>query len=226
MTTTAFATQLIAACAGVLLATCVLLVWRRGLRSAVGLVAAQGAAQAGIVVGTGLLTDETELFVVAGLVLVLKALVVPAVLDRGVRRGGADRDEQAALNPTAGLIFVALAAVLAYLVSRPVVEALTASPHEHVPAAASMPVALTMVLVGFLLLVTRRRAVSQLVGFMTLDNGIATAAFTTAAGVPLLVELGTSFELLLVVLILVVLTGRIRALSGAGALDRMRELRD
>ncbi|MCL2090375.1 MAG: hypothetical protein FWH11_03990 [Micrococcales bacterium] len=221
-----FATQLIAAAAGVLLVTCVLLVWRRGLRSAVGLVAAQGAAQAAIVLGIGLVEPEVELFVVAGLVLVLKAIVVPVVLDRGVRRGGADREEQTTLNPTAGLIAVALAAVLAYLVSRPVVTALSISPETSVPAVATVPVALTMVLVGFLLLVTRRRAVSQLVGFMTLDNGIATAAFTTAAGVPLLVELGTSFELLLVVLILAVLTGRIRALSGAGSLDRMRELRD
>lgn len=220
------ATQMVAAAAGVLLVTCVLLVWRRGLRSAVGLVAAQGAAQAAIVVGIGLVEHTAELFVVAGLVLVLKAVVVPVVLDRGVRRGGADREEQTLLNPTAGLVAVALAAVLAYLVSRPVVTALTASDGAAVPAAATMPVALTMVLVGFLLLVTRRRAVSQLVGFMTLDNGIATAAFTTAAGVPLLVELGTSFELLLVVLILAVLTGRIRALSGAGSLDRMRELRD
>ncbi len=220
-----FASQLIAASAGVLLVTCVLLVWRRGLRSAVGLVATQGAAQAAIVLGIGLVEHEVELFVVAGLVLVLKAVVVPVVLDRGVRRGGADREEQTMLNPTAGLIGVALAAVLAYLVSRPVVTALNASV-EEVPAAATMPVALTMVLVGFLLLVTRRRAVSQLVGFMTLDNGIATAAFTTAAGVPLIVELGTSFELLLIVLILAVLTGRIRALSGAGSLDRMKELRD
>lgn len=220
-----FATQLIAASAGVLLVTCVLLVWRRGLRSAVGLVAAQGAAQAAIVLGIGLIEREPELFAIAGLVLVLKAVVVPVVLDRGVRRGGADRDEKTMLNPTAGLIGVALAAVLAYLVSRPVVTALTTST-EEVPAAATMPVALTMVLVGFLILVTRRRAVSQLVGFMTLDNGIATAAFTTAAGVPLIVELGTSFELLLIVLILAVLTGRIRALSGAGSLDRMKELRD
>jgi len=223
----AFATQLIAACAGVLLATCVLLVWRRGLRSAVGLVAAQGVAQAGIVVGLALLEGAGELFVVAVMVLVLKGVVVPVVLDRGVRRGGASREEQTTLGPTPGVMLVALAAVLAYLVSRPVVAALAdASEHGAAPAAASVPVALTMVLVGFLLLVTRKRAVSQLVGFMTLDNGIATAAFTTAAGVPLLVELGTSFELLLVVLILAVLTGRIRALSGAGSLDRMRELRD
>ena len=47
-----------------------------------------------------------------------------------------------------------------------------------------MPVGLAMVLLGFFVLVTRRRALSQIVGFLLLDNGIATTAFLVTAGVP------------------------------------------
>ena len=136
------------------------------------------------------------------------------------------RDDSARLNPTAALVTVAALTTLAYLVSRPVTAALDVSGPSAGPAAFAVPVGITMVLLGFVLLATRRRALSQLVGFVVLDNGIATIAFLTAAGVPLLVELGTSFELLLIVLILAVLSGRMRELAGPTALDSMTELRD
>ena len=80
--------------------------------------------------------------------------------------------------------------------------------------------------IGFLVLATRRHAFSQLIGFLVLDNGIATVAFLTAAGIPLVVELGASLDLLLVVLILQVLTARIRTEFGDADLDDLTELRD
>lgn len=83
-----------------------------------------------------------------------------------------------------------------------------------------------MVLIGFLLLVTRRRARSQLIGFLLLDNGIATIAFLTSGGVPLLLELGVSLDVLLVVLILYVFAGRMRNKFGNTDVDQLRELHD
>jgi hydrogenase-4 component E len=87
-------------------------------------------------------------------------------------------------------------------------------------------VGLAVVLIGLLVLVTRRRALSQIVGFLLLDNGITAIAFLAAAGVPLLVELGISFDLLLAVLVLRVLAARMRAAFGISDLDEMRELHD
>lgn len=219
-------TQLVALSTGTLLVSAVVLVWRRSLRPAVRLIALQGVALAVLVATIGLAEGGGELVVVASIVLVLKAVVVPFVLDRGIAAGGPDREDQARLNPTAGLVSVALLTTLAYLVSRPVTAALGGGGPDAGPAAAAVPVGVAVVLIGFLLLVTRRRALSQVVGFVVLDNGIATIAFLTSAGVPLLVELGTSFELLLIVLILAVLSGRMRSAAGPKALDSMNELRD
>ena len=89
-----------------------------------------------------------------------------------------------------------------------------------------MPIGIALVLIGFLLLVTRRRALSQLVGFLLIDNGIAAVAFLTAGGVPLVVELGASLDVLLVVLILQVLRGRMRVKFGDTDLTELTELRD
>ena len=79
---------------------------------------------------------------------------------------------------------------------------------------------------GFVTQVTRRRALSQVVGFLLLDNGIAATAFLATAGVPLIVELGVSLDLLLVVLVLQVLTARMRLEFGHSDLDALRELHD
>jgi hydrogenase-4 component E len=94
------------------------------------------------------------------------------------------------------------------------------------PATAILPASVAVVLIGFFTLVTRRRALSQVVGFLLLDNGITATAFLATAGVPLIVELGVSFDLLLVVLVLQVLTTRLRTTFGNTDLDELRELHD
>jgi hydrogenase-4 component E len=124
------------------------------------------------------------------------------------------------VNVATSLLAAGALTLLAYAVTRPLV-ALAPS-----PATAILPAAVAVVLIGFFTLVTRRRALSQLVGFLLLDNGITATAFLAAAGVPLIVELGVSFDLLLVVLVLQVLSTRLRTAFGSSDLDELRELHD
>ena len=119
-----------------------------------------------------------------------------------------------------GLLAAAGLATLAYAVSRPIV-ALDAGPAAH-----AVPAGLTLVLVGFLVLLTRHRAVSQVIGFLVIDNGIATVAFLTAGGVPLVVELGVLLDVVLVVLILRILSARLELAHGELDLHDLRELHD
>lgn len=225
--------QLVALSTGTLLVTSVLFVWRRSLRAAVRLLAVQGGALALLVAAIALTEREGELLVTALIVLAVKAVAIPLVLARGLRADGAAPRDEPRMNPTTGLLAVAALTTLAYLVSRPIVDAtrgvaalLAGGDAEAGPAAFAVPVGVTMVLVGFLLLVTRRRALSQMIGFLLLDNGIATVAFLTAAGVPFIVELGVSLDVLLVALILAVLSGRLAELFGAADIGRLTELRD
>lgn len=216
--------QLVALSAGTLLLTSVLLVWRHALLASIRLLAVQGAALALLVAVIGLDEGHLELVGVAVLVLALKGVLIPAVLARGTALTGGGREDDPRMNPTSALVTVALLTSLGYLVSRPVIDGVGVAVAG--PSARAVPVGLTMVLIGFLLLATRRRALSQLVGFLLLDNGVATVAFLTAAGVPLAVELGISLDVLLVVLILTVLTGRMHELFGDTNLDELTELRD
>ena len=81
-------------------------------------------------------------------------------------------------------------------------------------------------LIGFFVLVTRRLALSQLVGFLLLDNGITASRSSPPPGSPLVVELGVSLDVLLVVLVLQMLKTRMREAFGATDLDELRELHD
>lgn len=215
-----FYPQLIGLCAGTLLLTSALMVWRHSLLASIGLLSAQGIALAALVAVIGVQEGEAELIAVSFLILAVKGLGLPWVLAHQSKATTRTSDESPHLNPTAALLTVALLTILGYVVSSRLL-ALDTSVSAH-----AAPIGLAMVLIGFLLLVTRRRARSQLIGFLLLDNGIATIAFLTSGGVPLLLELGVSLDVLLVVLILYVFAGRMRNKFGNTDVDQLRELHD
>jgi len=213
--------QLIGLFGGLLLLSAVGIVWRRSISAEVRLLAVQGGALGGLVAVLGVREGSAELLGVAGIVLALKVVVLPGMLSRAVaRHGAALREETPLINTTASLLALSLLTMLAFLVSRPLLVL------GNDPAIAAVPIGVALVLYGFLVLATRRHAFSQLIGFLVLDNGIGTVAFLTAGGVPLVVELGASLDVLLVVLILQVLTARISTEFGDADLDDLTELHD
>ena len=213
-------TQLLYLICGGLLLTSVLTLWRRDLSALIQLLTAQGVLLAGLAALLGTKDGGVELFAVAIGVLLLKAGVLPAVLRRVLADGGSARETQPLVNVPASLLAGALLTLVAYAVSGPLVDL------DPTPTTQAVPVGIAMVLLGFFVLVTRRRALSQVVGFLLLDNGIAATAFLVTAGVPMIVELAVSMDLLLVVLVLQVLTARLRAAFGDTDIDELRELRD
>ena len=206
-------------CGGLLLSG-VLMLWRRELVAIVRLLVVQGVLLAALAVLLGVREHSIELYLVAVGVLVLKAVVLPGVLHRVLRDSGEAREAEPLVNVTSSLLAAALLTLVAYAVSRPLV-ALAPSATTR-----ALPVGLAVVFLGFFVLVTRRHALSQVVGFLLLDNGIAATAFLATSGVPLVVELGGSLDLLLLVLVLQVLAARMRLTFGRTDMDELQELRD
>ncbi|CAN5163551.1 hydrogenase HycP [soil metagenome] len=206
-------------CGGLLLSG-VLMLWRRELAAIVRLLVVQGVLLAALAVLLGVREHSVELYLVAVGVLVLKAVVLPGVLHRVLRDSGDVREAEPLVNVTSSLLAAALLTLVAYAVSRPLV-ALAPSATTR-----ALPVGLAVVFLGFFVLVTRRHALSQVVGFLLLDNGIAATAFLATSGVPVVVELGGSLDLLLLVLVLQVLAARMRLTFGRTDMDELSELRD
>lgn len=207
-------------CAGAFLLAAVAILWRRDLAAQSTWLTVQGAALTAIAVILGADEAHPELYAVAAGVGLLRAVILPALVRRAINARAEDRETAPLINVSASLLAAAALVLLAYAVTQPLVRL------EATAAARALPVGLAVVLIGLLVLVTRRKALSQIVGFLLLDNGITAIAFLAAAGVPLLVELGVSFDLLLAVLVLRVLAARMRAAFGSADLDEMRELHD
>ena len=206
--------------AGAFLLAAVLIVWRRELRATVRLLAWQGLALAAIPLTEGVYQDDAALITVGVVVLLLRAVALPLLLAGAVGTEDHERRESTPLvNTTSSLIITAGLTVLAYAVTRPII-ALNPS-----PATRAVPAAFAVILIAVFVMVSRRRALSQAVGFMMLDNGIAATAFLITAGVPLIVELGASLDVLFAVLVLGLLTGHMRRTFGDTDLAQLNELR-
>jgi hydrogenase-4 component E len=218
--TNAANTQLLNLSCGLFLLTAVGVLWRRDLAALIRLLTAQGVALTAIAVLLATAQRSIEALAVAAFVGLLKAIVLPALLRRVLASVPEARETAPLVNVAASLLAAAALTLLAYAAARPLVNL------APTPSARAAPVGLAVVLIGFFLAATRRRAISQIVGVLLVDNGIAAVAFLTTGGVPLVVELGVSADLLLAVLVLQVLTTRLRAAFGATDLDELRELHD
>src|SRR5437762_12251721 len=144
-----------------------------------------------------------HLFVTAAIALVFKAIVIPTVLHRIVQRLGIHREIETVggvgLTMLAGMALVALSMVIMLRVTA-----------EADPLAREdLAFALSVVLLGLLVMVTRRNAVSQVVGFMSLENGLVLAA-TGAKGMPLVVEISVAFSILIAFIVIAIVPFRIR----------------
>ncbi|MFE1312515.1 hypothetical protein [Streptomyces sp. NPDC058755] len=224
-------TQLLDLACGAFLLAAVIVLWRRELASIVRVFALQGFALAAIAVLLGAHEERWDLVAVGLGIGALRAGVLPylmrralAALSRDRQRygdeGAETRETQPLVNVAASLLTAALLTLLAYAVARPLTEL------NPTPATRALPVGLAVVLIGFFVLVTRRRALAQVVGFLLLDNGITATAFLATSGVPLIVELGVSFDVVLAVLVLQILTTRMREAFGTTDIDDLRELHD
>jgi hydrogenase-4 component E len=162
--------------------------------------------------------DAPHLYVTALIALVFKALIVPVALHRVVLRLGIGRVIETAvgIGPTM-LLGVALVA-LSIQVMLPVTA------HADVLTREDLAFALSVVLLGLLMMVTRRNAVSQVIGFMSLENGLILAA-AGAKGMPLVVEISVAFSVLIALIVIGIFLFRIRErfdTVDVHALDRAR----
>lgn len=212
--------QLLDLAVGGVLVTGFAVLWLRQLVSVTRVVAVQGFALAAVAAVIGIYEHETELVAVALMVAALRGVVLPALILRAVRSGDEHREVESLINVPASLLAAAVLTLFAYSATRNVVLL------ADTPQVRAMPLGVAVALIGLLVIVSRRKAVLQIIGVLMLDNGIALVMFLGTSGVPLAVELGIAGDVLLAVFVLQILNTRIRTEFGGTDLDQLRELRD
>jgi hydrogenase-4 component E len=206
--------------AGAVLVCAVMVLWMTSVHAAVRIVAVQGIALGSVALLLGVRQDDAGLIATAVVVVLVKGVVIPVLLGRAGGGGVLDRETRPLMNVPAGLVASAVLILVAFLATRGIGR------FVGTRAGALVPVGVATLLVGFLVLVTRRRPVLQIVGLLMVDNGIALVAFLSTAGVPFLIELGVSLDVLLGVIVLMVLTRRLRSEFGNVDLDELQDLHD
>jgi hydrogenase-4 component E len=150
-----------------------------------------------------LIQDAPHLYVTAGIALVFKAIVIPVALHRMIVRLGIHRE----IEKVVGVGFTMLAGM--GLVALSMVVMLRVAHNADPLAQEDLAFALAVVLLGLLMMVTRHNAVSQVIGFMSLENGLVLAA-TGAKGMPLVVEISVAFSILIAFIVIGIFLFRIR----------------
>jgi hydrogenase-4 component E len=177
---------------------------QRRILSLIRLFTAQGATLALATAVVGYATNQPHLYLSATVTLLLKALLIPWLLHRVIDRLNIRWDIETLINiPTTMLIGI-LVVIFAFNLVIPI------SRLSSTLAGGTLGIALACVLLSFLMMITRAKAVPQVIGFLAMENGLFFAATSATYGMPMVVELGIALDVLIGVLILGVFMFQIR----------------
>jgi hydrogenase-4 component E len=170
------------------------LLYQRRLFTLIKMFAIQSAALAAAAAWQGYIQDAPHLYVTAVLALSMKAIVIPVALHRIIIRLNIERNVDTALGVGPTMIAGVSLVTLSILLVLPVTADVTALTRED------LALALSVVLLGLLTMITRRNAIGQVVGFMSLENGLILAA-VGVEGMPLVVEMLVAFAVMVAFII-------------------------
>jgi hydrogenase-4 component E len=216
---TGTASQLIALFAALMLVVQLLLVVQPMLLTSIRLFAIQSVFLAGIAAVVASFHGAFHVYVVVALTLVGTVVFLPWLLSRQVQRMKIVQEIEPLVNfPTSMLICGGLT-LLGYLVARPFTSLERLGNN-------TLAVAITLVLTGFFLMINRRKAITQVLALLTVENGVMLAAVAlTTYGMPLVVELGIFFDVLVAVMILGILVYRIRETFASMDIGKLSQLK-
>jgi hydrogenase-4 component E len=165
------------------------------------------------------INNATDVYLVALLTLAGKVIFLPWLLNRLVRRIRIDQEIAPLLNPTATMLLCGGLTLLGYIVARPFSGLERLGNH-------TLPTAITLLLIGFFLMFNRRKAITQVLALLTVENGVMLAAVAlTTYGMPLVVELGIFFDVMVAVMVLGILVYRIRETFASMDVSKLSQLR-
>jgi hydrogenase-4 component E len=185
-----FSAQLVNVLAALLLLIAFAMLAQRRVPTLIHLFAWQGAALAASTAIVAWSTGQTHLYFSAGLTVLLKVIFIPWVLHRLIDRLYVRWDIETLINiPTTMLIGIGLA-IFAFALATPI------SQMSSTLTRSTLGIALASVLLSFLMMIVRRKAVPQVIGFLSMENGLFLAATSATYGMPLVVELGVALDVL------------------------------
>lgn len=213
------ASQWITLLAAGMLVIQLLMVVQRMLLTTIRLFALQSLLLTGIAGIIAYFHNAAHVYWVAVLTLIGKVMFLPWLLNRLVRRIQIDQEIEPLLNSTASMVLCGAFTLLGYIVARPFTSLERLGNN-------TLAIAITLLLTGFFLMFNRRKAITQVLALLTVENGVMLAAVAlTTYGMPLVVELGVFFDVLVAVMVLGILVYRIRESFASMDVSKLSQLK-
>lgn len=202
-----------------ILVTCFLVIGSRRLDTVIKLAVTQAVLLAGLSFTLGWATGIQEMYYASLLTLVVKAGVIPYILTKVVRRVGMSREVKSYVSMKMSFLIAGALVIVAYLATGQIMGHGSGLVHEALQAGVAM------MLIGMLVMSTRKLAVMQIAGFIMMENGLFLTGVGTTNGMPLVVELGIFLDMLIGVLIMGMLVFRINRTFESIDTENLRNLR-
>jgi hydrogenase-4 component E len=196
--------QLINLLAAILLLLAFAMLAQRRVLTLINLFAAQGFALASSTAIVAFATHQPHLYWSVGLTLVLKVMLLPWLLYRLIIRLDVKWDVEGLINIPMTMLLGIVLVVFAFNLALPI------SQLANTVTRATLGIAMASVMLAFLMMITRRKAIPQVIGFLAMENGLFFAATSATYGMPMVVELGIALDVLVAMLILGVFFFQIR----------------
>jgi hydrogenase-4 component E len=193
---------------------------QRRILSLIHLYTLQGVVLVAATAVMGYATRQPHLYVSAGMTLALKVLLIPWLLHRVINRLNVRWDMEMLINVPTTLIAGIVLVIFAFYLAAPIAD-LAAS-----IARGTLGIALACVLLSFMMMITRSKAVPQVIGFLAMENGLFFAATAATYGMPMVVELGIALDVLVGILILGVFLFQIREQFDSLDIRHLEKLKD
>ena len=193
---------------------------QRRIVTLVNLLALQGGLLCAATLLLAWRTGENHLYVSAALTLALKVVFLPWLLHRLIRRLEVYWDTEPMLNVAGTMLVGLLVVVFAFGLAQPI------SAIASTATRSAIGIAVAVVLLAFLPMITRRKATSQVVGFLSMENGLFFGAMSATYGMPMIVELGVALDVLVAMLVLGVFFFQIREQFDSLDLHHLESLRE
>jgi len=212
--------QLINLLAALLLLIAFGMLSQRRVLSLINLFAWQGVVLTISTLVVAMSTQQQHLYYSAALTLVLKVIILPWILHRLIRKLNVKWDVETLINiPTTMLVGIALV-IFAFNLALPITQL------AGTITRGTLGIAIAIVLLSFLMMLTRRKAIPQVIGFLAMENGLFFAATSATYGMPLVVELGIALDVLVGMFILGIFFFQIREAFDSLDLKHMEKLKE
>ncbi len=215
-----FDLQILNFCAALLLLLSFAMLSQRRVVTMVNLLATQGALLCAATLLLAWRTGANHLYYSAALTLALKVVFLPWLLHRLIRRLGVYWDAEPVINSSGTMFLGLLIVIFAFGLAQPI-TALASTATKS-----TIGIAIAVILLAFLTMITRRKAMSQVVAFLSMENGLFFGAMSATYGMPMVVELGVALDVLVAMLVLGVFFFQIREQFDSLDLHHLESLKE